>query len=384
MHTSRFLLVAVVFLAGSTGWADTIHLSNGQVIREVQITNQSPTEVEYLENSGESPKRLAKKTIRRLEYGEVDWEAKRILSLRLKVQAMRQRLEELRKAALEDPEAVIQTQNDRLSKLPSESMSRLAESEKARKEQSDLLRDLDQRLRQANAGERPALLKQRAQLRARQIRSLRDSQATLTAALDEFQKQRDALAEIRLELERARQILQKQKHTQVSAGEMNTLERQLAAGESAHERDLAAQRYRGALWRSFVLPGWGQLYQEQVWRGRAFLGLFGLALWNNWHTRSLSQTARAEYRDPAPAALFLTNTTTAAAGAAFYAQRANTYQKRNADFNQSLLLTGAVWLVSLGDTALYVQALPGPKTAKANSSTWQIGWQGIWEPGARR
>ncbi len=117
-----------------------------------------------------------------------------------------------------------------------------------------------------------------------------------------------------------------------------------AAGLVAVASDAVVLRSRsGAVFRSVLIPGWGQFYNRQAWKGYAFLtgevALFGSALalhlaGNSAYSQYEKKTARTDLgTDPSGEA------------SALYSKAINRYQIRN-----GLLIAGAaVWVLNIVD-----------------------------------
>lgn len=125
-----------------------------------------------------------------------------------------------------------------------------------------------------------------------------------------------------------------------------------AAGLVAVASDAVVLRSRsGAIFRSVLIPGWGQFYNRQAWKGYAFLGgevaLFGSALafhfaGNSAYSQYEKKTSRADLgADPSSEA------------AALYSKATSRYQVRN-----GLLIAGAVvWVLNIVDA--YASSVDG-------------------------
>jgi TolB-like protein len=125
-----------------------------------------------------------------------------------------------------------------------------------------------------------------------------------------------------------------------------------AAGLVAVARDAVVLRSRsGAVFRSTLIPGWGQFYNRQAWKGYSFLGgevaIFGSALafhlaGNSAYSQYEKRTSRADLgADPSSEA------------SALYSKATSRYQIRN-----GLLIAGAaVWVLNVIDA--YASSVDG-------------------------
>lgn len=369
-HGFRHLCYAGLFIGSAIG-ADSIVLTNGSRLDDVQITNQSATTIEYIDAPGKQPKTIAKAQVRRLLYQEVDWKAKELAQLRARVAAARQRLEELQKAAASDPGLIVKAQSERLRKFPVSEKSRLdalrtriAELESARRElarpkpglRAPVLEDLRRR-RTANAKELTTVKQDEKQLR----RKLTDDLLSLAGQLEDISAQ----------LDRAVTLLQKQKTLTAEDGATNRMERDVLLAESAHARTLQDRAYRGSLWRSFLLPGWGQIYREETVRGRIITGAFGISFLYMLHTRSEAAAALQAYRDPGPAIASVSSTNALIPAALYYSDRGASYRAKNLAFSRAVLLLPAIWLGGLIDTAFFLEMrAPVPDGVRRNKTAF--------------
>lgn len=363
--------------------ADNIRLANGSSIEDVQIVGQTPTEVQYVEERGGKPKSLAKNLIRRVEYREVDWRAKEIAALRKRAEAARKKLEALRRAQAEDPEFVVREQLGRLKTLELPEAARAAKLSDRR---TQLRREREEiaSLRPKGAAERADLRRRRTQIRTELLEIEKELAATEVQLGRAYAASVPTLEGVRTELDRALGLMQKQKSLAREDRSAESLERDVALAEAAHGQARAAEAYRGSLWRSLVLPGWGHLHRGDRWGGYGFLGGFSAAIIYLWSTREAMESARATYQDSGPAALGFAGSAGIAAAALYYGERGTDYRAKTARFNQALFLVPAIWVGAFLDTAFFLSARlesrgPLPKKAAQTEPAFTLGVHLAWE-----
>ncbi len=378
--------LSILVLAGAAFvpvGADNIRLKDGSSLEDVQIVGQTPTEVQYIEERGGKAKSLVKSLIRRVEYREVDWRAKEIAALRKRAEAARKKLEELRRAQAEDPEFVVREQLGRLKTLELPEAARAAKLSDRRMQ---LRREREEmaRLRPKGAAEREDLRKRRTQIRT-ELQEIERELATTEVQLGRaYAASVPILEGVRTELDRAVGLMQKQKSLAREDRSAESLERDVALAEAAHGQTRAAEAYRGSLWRSLVLPGWGHLHRGDRWGGFGFLGGFSASLIYLWSTREAMESARAAYQDSGPAALGFAGSAGIAAAALYYGELGADYRAKTARFNQALLLVPAIWVAAFMDTAFFLNARlesrgPSPKKAARTDPGFTLGVQLAWE-----
>jgi len=107
------------------------------------------------------------------------------------------------------------------------------------------------------------------------------------------------------------------------------------AFENYVNRIRTERTYGGAMGRSAVLPGWGQLYQNQTERGAVYLALFSTTLLAGLVSTAAGAYAENEYRD---------------SRAASDIELRETANERYAQANAFFVTSGLVWLAAMVDT----------------------------------
>ena len=358
---------------------DTILLMDGRSIADVQITSQSTGFVEYVGTPGQRPQSLSKKLIRRMTYQEVDWKAKELAQMRERMLAARRRLEALHRGGADDPESVLRQQAERLKAYDFPERSRLAALRTRGLEWEQKGRRLDATLAKpgTSSADRATLRRERARV-ATEIAAFHKENARLRRRLgEELVGASDDLDHIRSEIDRAIGLLQKQRSAAKEGNAVGRLEGDLLLAEKDHAQALKEKAYRGSIWRSLVLPGWGQALRDDTMRGRLFMGAFSGAILYALQARNASREARAAFQDPGPAFLSLSSPNAVIPGAFYYADRGTQYRARNQRFNHAFLLLPAIWVAGLVDTAFFLDARregrDGPKSATGARDRGEFG-----------
>lgn len=118
----------------------------------------------------------------------------------------------------------------------------------------------------------------------------------------------------------------------------------------------------GALWRSALLPGWGQFYADSPISGSLYAGLFTLGAVNSYNLRNIALSSRNEYTsftDTTFLLPLLPNAGIPAATVIFFetSQRSQTYQRNVKRQQQSVQLLGGIYLTQLIHAAFLSKSL---------------------------
>ncbi|MCB1175057.1 MAG: hypothetical protein KDK39_15900 [Leptospiraceae bacterium] len=125
------------------------------------------------------------------------------------------------------------------------------------------------------------------------------------------------------------------------------------AEQSQNRLQSMSSEQGSALWRSAVLPGWGQAYKDQGWQGVSFMAAWvGLVALNAANKSSL-QGASADYNDLTLTYLGLAsqNSTLIVLDQILAADKQTAYTSAARQFNLGLLITAAFYIYNLYDAA---------------------------------
>ena len=119
----------------------------------------------------------------------------------------------------------------------------------------------------------------------------------------------------------------------------------------------------GPLWRSALIPGWGQFYAGNNVSGGFFGGLFAFAAINSYNLRRIALDSRAEYvsfTDTTFLLPFVPGLGTPAAAVVYFEtdRRSETYARNVKRQQQSVMFLGGVYLVQLIHAAFLSKEIP--------------------------
>ncbi|MEQ9362949.1 MAG: hypothetical protein RIF32_01830 [Leptospirales bacterium] len=121
--------------------------------------------------------------------------------------------------------------------------------------------------------------------------------------------------------------------------------------EQESEPDVRVDRW-GALWRSALLPGWGQFYAGSPIAGTAYSGLFAFGAVNSYNLRRIAISSRNEYTsftDTSFLIPLLPGAGIPAATVVYFetSRRSETYARNVKRQQQSVQFLGGIYLVQL-------------------------------------
>ena len=394
------------YLTGLLFWplilrADTLYLTNGEKIEDVQITGQTQSHVEYREERGGPARRVAKSTLARLTYGPVDWEMKRIKLEKEKLQKAAAALQ-AQQAQRDDPARILARANqslqevqDRINEKRSGGNAAIArecstaqldtEAGQLQEKRSGLIRELElaieqdeQKLKQQieNVDQSLKEIEQKKKAAAVACRGLESVPLQLSAG-ESARLQKD-LGSLKADLERARLQLDKEREMGASSRKIGQNSAALEVAEWQHRYRALQERQRGALLRNLVLPGWGHRHMGARSRGWGWTVAAGGALGALYYTNQEVVHRRAEYLDPVPL-LFLqpVDNQDFFIGQYIYGQRATRLKAAHNDYQTAALLLTSVWVGSLIDLT-FLPPVSGGRTGGGAGPRLSFIWRGTF------
>ncbi len=175
----------------------------------------------------------------------------------------------------------------------------------------------------------------------RQRREAREARQQYAAAFQDYERR------ARAESERLAREEELRKNQEAAEKE----EQELAENQTDESEAVRIDRW-GALWRSAILPGWGQFYADQPVMGTAYSGLFAFAAVNSYNLRRIALSSRNDYTsftDTSFLVPLLPGAGIPAAAVVYFetSRRSETYSRNVKRQQQSVQLLGGIYLVQL-------------------------------------